>query len=153
MRKRKRPVHGACSKNQSVFFSNSLFEKLFLNVCFSIILLLYAIYNSVSEDRWPVVDLAVGCLTVYKLCIWANFGRIGAVLVSGFVTIGASWILAKRDLARAESAMMRARVSFADPVDDNGRNAPMAVAIPDGRPVRRVERAARKCRIPYQPRK
>ena len=100
-----------------------------------------------------MVDLAVGCLTVYKLCIWANFGRIGAVLVSGFVIIGASWILAKRDLARAESAMMRARVTFANPVDDSGNDSPMAVAIPDRRPAGRVERAARKCRIPYRPRR
>ena len=120
----------------------------------SIILLLYAIYNSVCEDRWPVVDLGIGCLTVYKLCIWANFGRIGAVLVSGFVVIGASWILAKRDLARAESAMLRAaRVSFADPVDDGGNVGPVALAISNGRSAKRVEKAARKCRIPYQPRK
>ena len=115
-------------------------------------ILLYALYNSVFPVRWMAVDVSMCFMATYKLCVWFRFGRVGSVLISGFLVLGGGWILAKRELLVAERELVRARsVTFADPPAEREAEH-LAVRSAGTQQVRATAGNRRKCRIPYVPR-
>ena len=95
----------------------------------------------------------MGTMMVYKICIWAKFGRIASVMIAAILVFSGAVIMAKRDLMRYETEIRRIRA--VESSHSNGHDVVVPRPIEALEPRRTVETKPepRKCRIPFKTRR